>query len=182
VGLDHLIVSLSQLQSFDHSQCDATLQARRIEVVNAYNPFKTGFERDSVYFGLYWGIGWLLLVLAGIFVSWRREDKNSKPARLVLPFFFLFGLGSLYVHVQAMAEYVDTCKRLLRAPRSTPPVSELVHPIVAAFIIVAFAAAWYSILYIKYREAKDITARFLPVAMMAAGGVFFGYVLLHLFR
>ena len=182
MGLEHLIVSLSHLASFDHSRCDAILQARGIEVINAYNPRKSGFERDSVYFGLFWGIGWLLLVLASLVVSWRRKDKNSKISRQVLPFFLLFGLGLLYVHLQAMAEYVDTCERLLLAPLSFPPVSQLVHPIVAALIIVAFAAVWYSVLHTKYREAKSTSARFLPVVMMLAGGIFFAYVLIQLFH
>jgi len=182
VGLDHLLVSLSQLRNFSHSQCDAVLQARQIEVINAYNPHKSGFERDTVYFGLYWDIGCLLLVIAGLVYSWRRKDANSRTARFVLPFFLLFGLGLLYVQLQAMAVYADACQRILGAPSRTPPSSELVDPAVAALIILAFAGCWYSILLIKYRDAKSTTARLLPLAMMILGGAFFAYAILHLFH
>jgi len=182
VGLDHLLVSLSQLRNFSHSQCDAVLQARQIEVINAYSPHKTGFERDTVYFGLYWDIGCLLLVIAGLVFAWRRKEANSRTARFVLPFFLLFGLGLFYVQLQAMAEYADVCQRILEAPSRTPPSSELVNPAVAALLILAFAGVWYSILFIKYRDAKGTAGRLLPLVMMVLGGAFFAYVILHLFH
>jgi hypothetical protein len=182
VSLDHLVVSLSQLHSFSHSQCDAILQARHIDVVNAYNPRKSGFERDTVYFGLYWIVGWLLAVLTALGFTWRRKDPNRRTARLVLPFFALFGLGMLYVQLQAMAEYVDTCQRLLRSSQSTPPPPELVHPAIAGLIIVAFAGAWFGILLTKYRAETNIPRRLLYAAMMLIGGVFLGSVLLSLLR
>ena len=182
MSFGHLVVSLSQLHSFSHSRCDAIFQARQIEVVNAYNPRKSGFERDTVYFGLYWIVGWLLLVLAGLVLSWRSKDPNRRMARLVLPFFALAGLGGLYVQLQAMAEYVDTCQRLLRSSQSTPPPSELVHPAIAALIIVAVAGAWFGVLLSKYREAANTPMRFFYLAMMLMGGVFLGSVLLSLFR
>lgn len=182
MGFHHLVTSLSQLSSFDHSRCDAILQARQIEVINAYNPGKSGFERDSVYFGFYWAVGWLALVSASIIASWRRSDKNSKSLRFILPAFFLFGLGMLYVQLQAMAEYADTCKRLLRAPSSTPAASELVHPIIASLIVLAFGGAWYSISIVKYREAENANARFLAVAMMLIGGAVIACALVLFFR
>lgn len=115
LGIDHLIVSLGQLPSFSHSQCDAILRARHIEVTGAYNPDKSGFERDTVNVGLYWIVGWLLLVLTGLFFSWRRKDTNSSTApRPLLIALVLIGLVALYAQLHAMAEYADTCQRLLR--------------------------------------------------------------------
>lgn len=182
MNLHHLVVSLGQLRSFSHSQCDAILQARQIEVVNAYNPRKSGFERDTVYFGLYWVVGWLLVVLTVLGFSWRSKDPNRRTARLVLPLFALAGLGGLYVQLQAMAEYVDTCQRLLRSSQSPPLRSELVHPAIAGLIVVAVGGAWFGILLIKYREAADLPVRLFYVAMMFIGGAFLGSVLLSLFR
>lgn len=182
MSLAHLVVSLSQLQSFSHSRCDAILQARQIEIVNAYSPRKSGFERDTVYFGFYWIVGWLLVVLTGLVFSWRSKDTNRRAARLVLPFFALAGLGMLYVQLQAMAEYADTCQRLLRFAQSPPPPSELVHPAIAGLIIVAVAGAWFGILLTKYREASNMLMRLFYVGMMLLGGVFLGSVFLSVFR
>jgi hypothetical protein len=182
VSFDHLVVSLGQLHSFNHSQCDAILQARQIEVVNAYSPRKSGFERDTVYSGLYWIVGWLLVVLIGLAFSWRSKDPNRRTARLVLPFFVLAGLGGLCVQLQAMAEYADTCQRVLRSSQPPPPASELVHPAIAGLIVVAVAGAWFGILFVKYRETADLPVRLFYVAMMFIGAAFLGSVLLSLFR
>lgn len=78
MGFEHLITSLGQLSSFDHSRCDAILQARQIEVINAYNPGKSGFERYSVYFGFYWAAGPLFFQRSFSF-GLECFTCNSKP-------------------------------------------------------------------------------------------------------
>jgi len=120
------------------------LQTRDIEVVNVFNPHKPGFERDTVYLGLYWAAGWLFVVLAAWVASWRRADAHSKTLRIVIPLAFLFGSVCLYVQLQAMAEYADTCRRLLQPAHSGLPISGFVHPVqplVATPTIAIFAAA-----------------------------------------
>lgn len=116
IDLHHLFTSLTHLHSFNHARCDAVLQSRQIEIVNAYNPRKPGWARDAVYFGFFWASGWLLFVLAGLVGAWRSKDSKAKVARLMLPIFLLFGFGLLYLQLQAMAQYVDACQHLLSAP------------------------------------------------------------------
>lgn len=118
MGLDlhHLVVSLTELNSFSHARCDAILQHRQINIVNAYNPSKPGWARDTVYFGFLWISGWLLLVLTGLVGAWRSKDAKFTTGRWILPFFLLFGIGLFYVQLEAMAQYADTCRRVLTVP------------------------------------------------------------------
>jgi hypothetical protein len=176
MDLGHMITALSQLWSFSHVQCDAVLQSRHIEVLNAYSPSKSGWERDGVYFGFFWGTGWLALCLGMLILSWRRQDPTSKTGRLVLPFFLLFGLGLLCVQLQAMARYVDVCRRALGLSLAAPSYGEGTNRWLVIFIIAAFAGAWYTILTTKYREATNPLERATPAVLMILGGLFFACV------
>jgi hypothetical protein len=170
----HFITSLLHLWSFNHAQCDAILQRRGIEVMNAYNPDKSGVGRDAVYFGFFWIFGWLVLVGGMLFLAWRREDKRARTGRIVLPLFLVLGLFMLYVQLRAMVQYVDTCRQLLGLD-SLGAVPQDGSPWIGVLIITAFAALWFTSLAMMFKNAPNAMNRFMAVVMMVAGGVFLGY-------
>jgi hypothetical protein len=170
----HFITSLLHLWSFNHDQCNAILQRRGIEVTNAYDPDKTGVGRDSVYFGFFWIVGWLALVGGMLFLAWRREDKRARTGRIVLPFFLVFGLLILYLHLQAMAQYVDKCRQLLGLD-SLGAVPQDGSPWIGVLIITSFAGAWFTGLTMMFKNASNEMNRVMAVVMMVAGGLFLGY-------
>jgi hypothetical protein len=171
--LHHMVSSLAQLRSFSHEKCDAILQRRHIEVINAYNPDKSGWERDTVYSGLYWLVGWLLFVVVSLVGSFRSRETSMRWTRIGLAFFLVIGLGIVFVQLQAMSEYVDVCRGLLKLPPATLEPSSQGNTGVGLLIIVAFAGAWFSILALKYREATNLGRRIWIVIMMVVGGGFF---------
>jgi hypothetical protein len=186
MDLGHLITSLSHLLSFNHAQCDAILQSRRIEVVNAYNPGKAGWGRDGVYFGFFWIIGWLAMCSAALVFAWRQQDPNAKMRRRVFPFFLLFGLCLLYVQLQTMAQYVDVCRSVLGSASSVSTYHQIDSPWPLLLALAAFAGVWFTGLVHSYRRATNSLARVMPIVMMILGGVFFVFVggtaIVHLFH
>ena len=103
------------LFSFDHAKCDAILQARNIEVVNAYEPGKAPGWRDYVYFGFWWVLVWETLVVAAAIWEWKhpRSTPRSGWNRIALTAFSVFGLFFMYLQLSAMVKYVDTCTSLM---------------------------------------------------------------------
>jgi apolipoprotein N-acyltransferase len=113
--MEHFISSLFSIFSFDHSKCDAILQLRHIDIL-AYSPDKIEGWRDSVYVGFWWIAIWEALVVSWCIINWKRPDPLSQDfiARYVPLLFALFGLFGLFFQLEGMAEYVDTCKAVLR--------------------------------------------------------------------
>jgi hypothetical protein len=119
-AVSHVESSLKSLSSFSHARCDALLQRSYITIPNAYNPGK--FPYDFVYIGLWISLGWEAAIIVITIVAWRRKRMSGKSIwseqtwliwRYVGPIFFLFGLVGLYAQVLGMAQYSDTCRRLL---------------------------------------------------------------------
>jgi hypothetical protein len=118
--LPRLESSLANLSSFSHGRCDALLQQRDIFIPNAYNPGK--FPYDFVYIGLWIALAWEAAIVTITIIAWRRTQASEKWIwskrtwlvwRYTGPIFFLFGLVTLYAQLLGMAQYSDTCRRLL---------------------------------------------------------------------
>ena len=111
--MEHVLSSLVQLFSFDHSKCDAILQMHNIEVVNAYLPAKAPGFRNTVYMGLYVGIGWTLVVAASAIWLWRDPRYRSDTRRYLSVAFAVIGFLFIGIQLKAMADYVNVCRSLL---------------------------------------------------------------------
>jgi hypothetical protein len=125
--LARLESSLVSLPSFSHSRCDALLQQRGIFIPNAYNPGK--FPYDFVYIGLWIALAWEAAIVTITIIAWRRTLASEKwilrkktwfAWRYIGPIFFLIGLITLYAQLLGMAQYSDTCRRLLSVVISGP--------------------------------------------------------------
>jgi len=81
-----------------------------------------------------------------------------------------------YVQLQAMAQYVDICRRVLISSSTAPAYNEIDYPWLFPAIIVVFACAWFSIALFHYRTAANPLMRIMSLFMTVVGGVFFTYV------
>jgi hypothetical protein len=111
-SLSNVAQALLQLFSFNHAQCNAILQRTGTYIPNAYNPAKP--RPDSTYEGL--GVA-LVGVAVWTAIAWRawRVDRHSKFGRYrygLLVFVFL-SFASVYLQLDGIADYVDSCRRLL---------------------------------------------------------------------
>ena len=102
--------SLLSLFSFDHSKCDAILQLRHIDIPNAFTPDKP--LGDSVYIGFWWVVIWEALIVTWCVQMWKRQDPDPVVKYLLLPFAAL-GLYCLFLLLEGMVNYIDTCKSVL---------------------------------------------------------------------
>jgi hypothetical protein len=107
------IWSLLQLGSFSHAGCDAILQSRNIDVAGVYSPGKTGWGRDSVYFGVLWIIVWLCVVARTFGLALRSDDPHLRPLRYLAPVFLVLGTAMLIYQLWNVAQYSALCRLLL---------------------------------------------------------------------
>ena len=147
-----MMSALSHLRSFSHASCDALLQQRHIEVINAYNPNKVGWGRDSVYAGFFWAVGWLLLVATQIPGTWRRKDSYSRLLRFVLPCALAFGSGLLFIQLEGMTNYSDVCRHLLKLSSEAVPGRPMSSSPVALILVLCFIGILVSAVVFLYRR------------------------------
>lgn len=112
---DHLLNALWHLKSFDHHQCDAILFQRRLEIGGAFYPDKPRLQRDTVYTGTLFAIFWTALAVAGVRLTWLPRNRRTKigEGRFFVPVGVIVGLGFIWLQLDAVVRYVDTCRRVL---------------------------------------------------------------------
>ncbi len=112
-----VVHGLTQLGTFDRGSCDAVLNARAIDVTNAFKP-TSGHGEDDVYVGLVIVLVWLTGVAAlnVLYFRGRLPMGNSDPkryGRFILPILLIIGTLGLCAQLSGMANYAETCRRLL---------------------------------------------------------------------
>jgi membrane-anchored protein YejM (alkaline phosphatase superfamily) len=111
-----MISSLAQFWSFNHAACDVLLQQHNVSVPGAFSPGKSGFAKDTTYSGTIWvGVITLFLGWASAYV-WLKSGTLTRQqhyARYTMPIFLIAALTMLVLQLNADAQYVDICKKLL---------------------------------------------------------------------
>ncbi len=116
-ALGHTVTSLGRLTSFDHARCDAILQQRYITVVGVYAPGKPPLERDTVYSAFAYLGFWLAVAAVILRESYLPQNRDScvGQSRYLTPLVIFGTLLCLVSQLHAMADYVDTCTRILKS-------------------------------------------------------------------
>jgi hypothetical protein len=115
--LGHVVDALAGSGSFDHEACDVLLRDRRIAVPYVFTPGNGRDASDAFYRTPILLAFWLAFVGYAWRVGLRQADPYSRLAQLryIAPFFALLGVITLGIQLNAMAHYVEVCRRLLHA-------------------------------------------------------------------
>lgn len=172
--MEHAISSLAHIFSFSHRACDAILQARGIDVTNAYSTYK---HEDDDYTGLLFILAWEAFVIGMGIRAWRKRFPSGREAiwRYGFIFFALFGLVGLSAQLSGMVAYVDTCEHVLRGqsaalPYANPPASPIfllvgLVPLIAGILLFAFGR-WFTEENLRsYQEQPTILRKFWEIAI-----------------
>ncbi len=142
--MSHTVSSIAQLFSFSHAQCNAILQDRYIEIVNAYYPYKTTVLEREAYL-----TGSIVVLLWGSAVCWLTIIKWSRARRAERLFFAAFSLmGGLLAVLQAkaVAGYSDACRALLAheaVGKTYQTGSTIISDLIIAVFLIAFLSAFF---------------------------------------